>query len=78
VCDVWRRTPTRSLSTRGAVAPGDTFRLSGLGGITRFAPPDADRPFGYTRGPSARRPPAVAPTPGVRMGRCEARRALRP
>jgi hypothetical protein len=39
---------------------GRCFRLPGLGGVTRFAPPDATAPF--------RRPPSVAATAGVRMG----------
>ncbi len=38
-------TPSPSPQARGAVVPGDTFRMAGLGAITRFAPRDAGRQF---------------------------------
>jgi hypothetical protein len=53
--------PTRSLHARGAGTQGDDFRLPGLGGITRFAQPDAGSPF-------QRRAWSVAATAGARVG----------
>jgi len=49
----------RAACTPVARAPGDDFRVDRLGGITRFAQPDASGP--------SRRPPSVAATAGVRM-----------
>jgi hypothetical protein len=51
--------PTRSLHARGAGAPGESFQVPGLSGITRFAPRYARRPAppAAGRGPSPR-PPA--------------------
>jgi len=55
--------PSRSLHARGAGAPGDNYRLSGLGGISRFAQPDS--PAVRPRRPRLR---SVAATARGRMG----------
>jgi hypothetical protein len=65
--------PPRSLHARGAVAPRDTSRMPRLGGITRFAQPNAPRPV-----PAPAAPLPVAATAGVRMGMRAARNATAP
>jgi hypothetical protein len=59
-------TPTRSLRTRGAVAPGDNVRLPALGGIKPLAHRDARQPIAA---PAACCP---APRPPAGGGGCAA------